>query len=320
MSVQSLETPLGTKTTIDQTSCNLDASCLDGDCPSFMTVAVDPDAPPAATPEADHEAPLGAPVAIVNTDTVDIRLAGVGGTGVVTVAQILATAAMFDGYEVRGLDQTGISQKAGPVVSDIRLSRSTELTSSLISEGGADVILAFDLLVGASEDVLHVGDPGRTVLVASSTETPTGSMVGHPSRQLPDLTELLDRAAGVTRTQDNKVVDAGGACRDMFGDTSSANVYLLGVAVQTGAIPIEPASVERAIELNGVAVERNTAAFTAGRAAVNCQTVVSTGPGSHSGSVQVLVDELPEALANRVTVLDAATGLGPLLGLSLIHI
>ena len=315
LSVQSLETPLGTKTTIDQTSCNLDASCLDGDCPSFMTVAVDPDAPPAATPEPDQEAPLGAPVAIVNTDTVDIRLAGVGGTGVVTVAQILATAAMFDGYEVRGLDQTGISQKAGPVVSDIRLSRSKELTSSLISEGSADAILAFDLLVGASEDVLHVGDPDRTVLVASSTETPTGSMVGHPSRQLPDLTELLDRAAGVTRTQDNKVVDAGQACTDMFGDTSSANVYLLGVAVQTGAIPIEPASVERAIELNGVAVERNTAAFTAGRSAVNSLAGASTGPGSRSGSVQVLVDELPEALATRVTALDAATALGPLLGI-----
>ncbi|MDG2428323.1 MAG: indolepyruvate ferredoxin oxidoreductase family protein [Acidimicrobiales bacterium] len=309
LSVQSLATPLGTKTTIDQTSCNLDASCLDGDCPSFMTVAVDPDAPEPEVSGPHTETELKTPVAISNTDIVDIRLAGVGGTGVVTVAQILATAAMFDGYEVRGLDQTGISQKAGPVISDVRLARGSELTSSLISEAGADVILAFDLLVGASDDVLHVGHPERTVLIASSTETPTGSMVGRHDHQLPSLKELLDRAAPVTQTTHNKVVDAGAACFELFGDTSAANVYLLGVAIQAGVIPIAPVSIERAIELNGVAVERNLAAFTAGRAAADSPSDTSTGPGT----VSVIVDELPTALADRVTSLDAQTQLGPLL-------
>ncbi len=318
LSVQPVETALGVKTTIDQSSCNFDASCLEGDCPSFMTVAVDPDDP--TTTEAltgSGNSDLIAPVVIVDPEQVDIRLAGIGGTGVVTVAQILATAAMIDGYDVRGLDQTGLSQKAGPVISDLRLSRNGPRASNLVGEAGADVILAFDLLVGASAKTMHAAGVEQTVMVASTSETPTGSMVGHPEKDLPTVEELVGRADSRTRSGLNRFVDASAISRSLFGDATPANVLLLGVAVQAGAIPVEPTSVERAIGLNGVAVDRNRAAFRAGRRWAMDPSAFDSAddPDGRMSSTTMDVPELPADLRTRVEVLDGRTGLGPLIGL-----
>jgi len=318
LSVQPVETDLGVKTTIDQSSCNLDASCLEGDCPSFMTVAVDPDDPATAeVPGSYRSGGLVAPVAIGDTGQVDIRLAGIGGTGVVTVAQILATAAMIDGFDVRGLDQTGLSQKAGPVISDLRLSRNGPRASNLVGEAGADVILAFDLLVGASAKTMHAAGVEQTVMVASTSETPTGSMVGHPEKDLPTVEELVGRADSRTRSGLNRFVDASAISRSLFGDAAPANVLLLGVAVQAGAIPVDPASVERAIGLNGVAVDRNRAAFRAGRRWAMDPSAFDSAddPDGRTSSTTMDVPELPADLRTRVEVLDGRTGLGPLIGL-----
>jgi indolepyruvate ferredoxin oxidoreductase len=318
LSVQPVETDLGVKTTIDQSSCNLDASCLEGDCPSFMTVAVDPDDPATAkAPGSYGSGDLVAPVAIVDTGQVDIRLAGIGGTGVVTVAQILATAAMIDGYDVRGLDQTGLSQKAGPVISDLRLSRNGPRASNLVGEAGADVILAFDLLVGASAKTMHAAGVEQTVMVASTSETPTGSMVGHPEKDLPTVEELVGRADSRTHSGLNRFVDASAISHSLFGDAAPANVLLLGVAVQAGAIPVDPASVERAIGLNGVAVDRNRAAFRAGRRWAMDPSAFDSAddPDGRMSSTTMDVPELPADLRTRVEVLDGRTGLGPLIGL-----
>jgi indolepyruvate ferredoxin oxidoreductase len=318
LSVQPVETDLGVKTTIDQSSCNLDASCLEGDCPSFMTVAVDPDTPATTEPPTGSGNPdLVAPVVIVDADQVDIRLAGIGGTGVVTVAQILATAAMIDGFDVRGLDQTGLSQKAGPVISDLRLSRNGPRASNLVGEAGADVILAFDLLVGASAKTMHAAGVEQTVMVASTSETPTGSMVGHPEKDLPTVEELVGRADSRTRSGLNRFVDASAISRSLFGDAAPANVLLLGVAIQAGAIPVDPTSVERAIGLNGVAVDRNRAAFRAGRRWAMDPSAFDSAddPDGRTSSTTMDVPELPTDLRTRVEVLDGRTGLGPLIGL-----
>ena len=318
LSVQPVETALGVKTTIDQSSCNFDASCLEGDCPSFMTVAVDPDTSATTEPPTGSGNPeLVDPVVIVDADQVDIRLAGIGGTGVVTVAQILATAAMIDGYDVRGLDQTGLSQKAGPVISDLRLSRSGPRASNLVSEAGADVILAFDLLVGANARTMHAAGVKRTIMVGSTSETPTGSMVGHPEKGLPIIKELIDRVNSVTRSAANRFVDASGVSRSMFGDSAFANVLLLGVAVQAGAIPVDTDSVERAIGLNGVAVNRNRAAFQAGRRWAMDPSAFDPGDDTADATsfTTMEVPELPADLRARVEVLDGRTGLGPLVGL-----
>jgi indolepyruvate ferredoxin oxidoreductase len=335
LSVQPIDTPLGRKTTIDQSTCNLDYSCLQGDCPSFMTIdlAERPGAAAAgeggprsgkllaALPFARRRAGEGGPrtdlpepTLVVPADRVAIRFTGIGGTGVVTVSQILGTAALLDGWEVRGLDQTGLSQKAGPVVSDLRLTRDGPPPSNLLGAGEADVIIAFDALVAASDKFLQAASSQRTVVVASTTQTPTGSMVGHPELGYPSDEVLRSRLEARSRSELNRWVDAGRLTRGLLGDSAAANIFLLGVAVQAGCVPVDPADIEEAIDLNGVAVEANLAAFRWGRQWVVDPTGVEALAGQNpSARVEVVVPDLPRALARRVDELGERTGLGDLL-------
>lgn len=267
LSVQPTETPYGRKTKIDQTTCNFDFSCLEGDCPAFATVTVDESAGRAQSvptpPSADD---LPAPQPIVDPDRFTIRLSGIGGTGVVTVSQILGTAALLDGLHVRGLDQTGLSQKAGPVTSDVRISRDEPTASNHANAAGVDCMLAFDLLAAASDSHREGAAPGRTVVVGSVEIVPTGSMVTHPNtRSAPAVDELVSRLDAVSRPDHNRYLDAQAITRGLFGSATSANILTMGAAVQAGAIPIDPAGIEQAIRLNGVAVDQNVAAFRFGR-------------------------------------------------------
>ena len=271
LSLQPTDTPYGRKTSIDQDSCNFDMSCIEGDCPAFMTVFATGRAgspfPRRGTVSPDHPLPtLTAPMRDCT-----IRLSGIGGTGVVTVSQILGTAAMLQGYHVRGLDQTGLSQKAGPVVSDVRLSLDTPCASNMATAGAVDVMIAFDQLGASSDTNLHTMDPRRTVVVADTATVPTGSMVLHPERPYPvdAVTDRLDASS-----RDHLRVAARHLVRRLLGDDSTANVFLLGVAVQAGHVPVSADHLERAIELNGVAVAKNLAAFRWGRAWVADEAAV----------------------------------------------
>ncbi len=289
LSVQPVDTFFGRKTRIDQTSCNLDYSCLDGDCPSFMTVnepgplsiaarkmlaplrrtrtpAASDGSGDAVRPEPPDELPD--PVPLVGPDEVSVRMCGIGGTGVVTVNQVLGTAAMFDGFEVRGLDQIGLSQKAGTVVGDLRLRRIGGPATARLGSGQADVIVAFDLLVAASAAGLDVADPNRTMVVGSTSPTPTGAMVADPGIDMPATQDLLDRVAAVTVEGSRHWADVASLVTALCGSAVSANVFVVGMAVQAGALPITPASVESAVELNGVAVAQNIVAFRWGRAMI----------------------------------------------------
>ncbi|MEL7157908.1 MAG: indolepyruvate ferredoxin oxidoreductase family protein [Actinomycetota bacterium] len=263
LSVQPFETDLGRKTRIDQASCNLDLSCLEGDCPAFMTVTVDGDGnahgpiPRRRPPTAPPPTPLDPAAA----DRWTVRLTGIGGTGVVTVAQILGTAAMFDGWEVHGLDQTGLSQKAGPVVSDLVLTRSGAPASNVIGRGGTDTLLALDPLVAGSDAVIGALGP-HTVVIGSSSEVPTGAMVTDPSRPAPPL-EAVEARLGIDG--EAAWVDALGVAEALVGEAATANVLVLGAALQRGSLPVSVEAVEQAIELNGVAVDANRAALTWGR-------------------------------------------------------
>lgn len=294
LSVQTFETPLGTKTTIHQASCNLDFSCIEGDCPAFMEVQagnladVAPEQPP----------PLPDPPVGQVTGTVPLRLAGIGGTGVVTAAQILATAAMFDGWKVAGLDQTGLSQKAGPVVSDLILA-DREVTTNLVGRGEAAALVAFDGLVAASDPVIDCCDPGRTRVVLSTERVPTGAMIGHPELVFP---EGEIRARLVAASRELHSVDAAALAEAVTGTSSSANIVVLGMAVQTGVIPVRPESVQRAIELNGVAVDANLAAFGWGRAAAANQEAVDQVLERHrlQTGVSITVPVLDDRLGRRI--------------------
>lgn len=305
LSVQPLDTPLGRRTRIDQDSCNLDFSCIEGDCPSFMEVEVDgPGTPPggAAPPPAGEGVPwdLPHPVPPDAGDVVRVRLAGIGGTGVVTTAQMLGTAAMLDGWRVQGLDQTGLSQKAGPVVSDVVLTRGDAASTNLIGDGQTTTLLALDGLVGASDPVLQACDPATTWVVLSTSRTPTGRMVSEPTTAYPGDDVVAARLGAVSR--DVLAGDAGRMARLLLGDAAYANVLVLGAALQAGALPVSLTTLRRAVELNGVAVEANLRALDWGRAwAADPVRVEQTVASRRVAAGEMLsVPPLPDALRRRV--------------------
>lgn len=274
LSVQPVDTEFGRKTRIDQTSCNTDYSCLDGDCPSFVTVEVNPaharsnqgSAKKSRTPKAPKPPRLPDVAAEPITNTHNVFLAGIGGTGIVTVNQVLATAALRAGYDVESLDQTGLSQKAGPVVSHLRFAAGTLDPANRLTPGTADCIVAFDLLTATDTKNLEYGDAGRTVSVASTSKTPTGDMVYDKSVAYPETSYLLHRLGHVSHQVHS--FDALAAAQSLFGNTAAANFLLIGAAYQAGALRLPAESIEEAIEINGVAVQANVTAFRWGRLAV----------------------------------------------------
>ena len=303
LSVQPIDTPYGRKTAIHQTSCNFDFSCMQGDCPAFATVTVDPDAKGATrtAPTPPSPADLPDPVSVVDPDNFTVRLSGIGGTGVVTVSQIIGTAAMLDELHVRGLDQTGLSQKAGPVTSDVRIARHAPAASNHANEAGVDCYLVFDMLAGSSDAHREGARAGSTVVVGSVDIVPTGEMVAKPgSTAYPEQTLLRQRLDDVSRPDTNRYLNAAALTRGLFGATTTANILMMGVAVQIGALPITPAAVERAIELNGVAVTANTAAFRFGRQWAVTPDAVEAAAGLTAPRIETL-DQLIDRLAADLT-------------------
>ncbi len=308
LSVQPVETEFGRKTRIDQSSCNLDFSCLNGDCPSFATIV--PAKSRLRSKARNKVAKRSAPVAptsmrtpdvIVATDELIIRMPGIGGTGVVTVSQIIGTAAMLQGFHVRGLDQTGLSQKAGPVVSDLALSTHEQLGSNKAAAGEVDVMLAFDMLGAASDAQLKGAAAGRTIVIGSASATPTGTMVLHPDLAYPHRSEMEKRLDANSRPELNRYAPASELTTGIFGDSATANVFLVGVALQAGTLPISVENMEHAIELNGVAVERNLAALRWGRQWVLDPDAVVAAAGITSRDIAAddAVDADPIAMRAR---------------------
>jgi indolepyruvate ferredoxin oxidoreductase len=264
LSVQPVETELGRKTRIDQTSCNTDYSCLLGDCPSFLTVQVATSAKKPARRSVPEAPEVMEPVLALSAG---IFLAGIGGTGIVTVNQLLATAGLrssLDTTGLSGLDQVGLSQKAGPVTSHLRVGDLGP--ANRVGHGTADVLLAFDALVAADPKNLAVCSSDFTIAVVSTSETPTGTQVADAS------TPKTDVAGQIRKIRDSVVkvfeMDALAASEALFGSTAPANLLLVGAAYQLGTFPFPAEAIEEAIELNGVAVAANVAAFRWGRVAV----------------------------------------------------
>jgi len=286
LSVQPFDTPFGRKTAIDQDSCNIDLSCLEGDCPAFVTVTRPKRArrraggrnAPGAAPT-----PIPAPPESAVTD-VNIRITGIGGTGVVTTGQLIGTAAMLDEADVQGLDQIGLSQKAGPVVSDLRITWGGRSGSNRLGDRQADLLLAFDLLVAASAAGLDVADATRTAVVGSLDVVPPGAKTAHPEIDMPDAEELLERVRAETRGDAQFWAGAADLAQTLVGDSVGANVFVVGMAVQAGLLPVAPEALETAIELNGVAVEMNTAAFRWGRWWVADQPMVAAAAAGRTAS------------------------------------
>jgi indolepyruvate ferredoxin oxidoreductase len=277
LSVHPVETEFGRKTQIHQSSCNKDYSCLKGDCPSFLTVVplADPRKKERRVFKVDRTLPE--PEAKVPAEA-NVFMMGIGGTGVVTVNQILGTAALLDGKLVRGLDQTGLSQKGGPVVSHLKILDRATQASSKIAAGSADCYLGFDILVATSTQNLDHARPERTIAIVSTSQVPTGAMVTSTAVEFPEANGLITSINRVTRKDENVFLDALGLAETLFDDHMAANMIVLGAAWQAGALPVSEAAIEEAIVLNGVSVQMNSQAFRVGRL-----LVADPGVGAHGG-------------------------------------
>jgi indolepyruvate ferredoxin oxidoreductase len=286
LSVQPIETEFGRKTQIHQSSCNKDYSCLLGDCPSFLTVEPVGPAPKREKRLTPLDVELPEPALKVPSDGFALHMMGIGGTGVVTMNQILGTAALLDGKHVRGLDQTGLSQKGGPVVSDLKISARPLESSNKVSAGGADLYLGFDLLVATDPVNLDKAESGRTVAIVSTSQIPTGQMVVDTGVHFPELSSMLMSIDRVTRKDPNVYLDAQAMAEALFDDHMATNPILLGAAYQAGALPISAASIERAMRLNGVAIEMNLLAFRWGRMAVVDRKHVEAAVKQASGTLE----------------------------------
>jgi indolepyruvate ferredoxin oxidoreductase len=205
-----------------------------------------------------------------------MRITGVGGTGVVTIAQILGTAFAADGRQVRSLDQTGLAQKGGAVVSDLSVSTTPADRSAKLGHGECDLYLGCDSLVATDGTQLRAASKDRTVAVVSTTEVPTGQMVTDVSQRFPSPGRVT--AAIEERVRSARFLDASALAKDLFGDEQYANMILVGTAYQAGALPVSAEAIEHAIRLNGVAADANIRAFRAGRTVHDAPVPDATGP------------------------------------------
>ena len=296
LSLEPLDTEYGRKTKIDQASCNLDRSCVKGDCPAFVTVV--PSKQPRKRLDTSSLDSLPEPKLLVPSDGMTIRMPGIGGTGVVTVSQMLLAAAKIAGVSATSIDQTGLSQKAGPVVSTITIGNPNPAQVHLL--------LGFDLLTSVTAYNVEGLDPAWSHVVASSHITPTGRMIGKVASANLDTTpyrnELNSRSAAATNLYPNAARLAIG----LLGSGVTANTLMLGVAYQAGLIPISATAIEQAIELNGTAVDANRSAFRWGRRWVIDPTGVDAlaagateAPADRSGLEDLGDDALVELVAKR---------------------
>lgn len=272
ISVKPLETELGRKREIDQSSCNKDYSCVEGFCPSFVSLYganIRKPEQKLVEVEAERLARLPHPkIPVLNADQpISILVAGVGGTGVLTISALLGMAAHVDGITATVLDNTGAAQKNGAVTSHIRLSpRDSQLVANRIPTAGTNVLLACDMMVATARENVVTYDKGKTFGVVNSSVQPMGAYVLNPDIdfQLPLMESTLKRALGQEHLA---FIDGSGIATALLGDSIGSNVFMMGYAWQKGLIPISGEAIERAIEMNGVAVAANKRAFGLGRLA-----------------------------------------------------
>ncbi len=308
VAIEPVETEFGRKRRINQSSCNKDFSCVDGFCPSFVTVqgarlrrpgakALAPDAfestlPPARAPV------LESPYSVLVT--------GIGGTGVVTVGQILGMAAYLEGKGATVLDMAGLAQKNGAVISFVRIAPTqAALHAPRVSVASADAVIGCDLVVTAGHETLSRVASGRTRIVADLARTPTADFTRDPDWAFPldRMKSAIDAAAGERMAS---FVDATRLATALMGDAIAANMFMLGYAYQQGLVPVSASAIERAIELNAVAVQMNQRAFAWGRRAAIDPGAVEAAAGPPRDVVPVsrlLSSSLDEAIARRVDFL-----------------
>jgi indolepyruvate ferredoxin oxidoreductase len=268
LSVEPKETPFGRKRKINLSTCNKDFSCLNGFCPSFVTIEGGKRRAKAASDidPLTRTATLPLPAPAMLDRPYDLLVTGVGGTGVITVGALIAMAAHLEGRGVSVLDFTGFAQKFGPVLSYLRLAATPdELHQVRIDQGSADALIGCDLVVSSSAKASGAYRDGTRAAV-NTAEMPTGDVVRFRDADLAGKARLA-AIARVVGADHLATIDANALAEELLGDSVYANMLMLGFAWQEGLVPVSLAAIERAIELNGVAVISNKRAFAWGRIA-----------------------------------------------------
>ncbi len=286
VSIEPVQTEFGRKRAINQSSCNKDFSCVNGFCPSFVTVhggrvrrASAGATAASGVSAASGASGAGARRALALPDVTlaeptlpevarpwSLLVTGIGGTGVVTIGQLLGMAAHLEGRQVTVLDMAGLAQKNGAVMSFVRFAQAGEaLYAPRIGIAGADAVLGCDLVVTAGREAL-ARMSGATRVVTNVAGTPTADFTRNPDWKFP-VDGMQSAIVDAVGAQHAEFVDATRLATALLGDAIASNLFLLGYAWQRGLVPLSGAAIDRAIELNGVALEQNRAAFAWGRAA-----------------------------------------------------
>ena len=302
LSVVPKETPFGRKRQIDQSTCNKDFSCVNGFCPSFITV----EGGKRSTAKSGHgtaDFPAGklnalaAPALPDLRDGYDLLVTGVGGTGVVTVSAVIAMAAHLEGKGASVLDFAGFAQKFGPVLSYIRLAQSPGLLNQVrIDKEQADALIGCDLVVSSSPKASSTYRAGHTRVVLNTAEMSTADFVRHRDANLK-ASERVDAIERVVDRRNLSTVAANELASRLLGNTIYANVLTLGFAWQKGLVPVSLDALQRALELNGVDVPKNKEAFGWGRIAAADASYVAANVDGASGTFSQ--DESVDAVIKR---------------------
>ncbi len=308
VSLLPVDTDFGPKTRIHQSSCNADYTCTWGDCPSFVSVEIErdsglrrpplPNLPAVDLPEPERKVTVGRGYRIL--------MPGIGGTGVVTINALLATAAHMDGLQAITLDQTGVAQKGGAVVAHLTLSETSIVSSQRIPHGQADLLLGFDLVGAAFPKNLDCCDAERTTAVVNSKEILTGEAIRKGLTVLSPDGGYLQSVRSGTRSDACQFVEASRYAEQLFGGHIYGNMFLLGVAYQRGLLPLSLAALHQAIRLNGVAVARNLEVFAWGRQYVCDPAAVERHTPSRATKPEL--QSLEELLGDRENELTAYQG------------
>ncbi len=267
VAVGAVETEFGRKRQIDQSSCNKDFSCINGFCPSFVTVHGGVLKKGRGSSDGISYPPLPEPELPTLNGSYGVIVTGVGGTGVVTVGAVLGMAAHMEGKGTAIIDMAGLAQKGGEVASHLRIAPSPkDIKSIRIAASGADLILGCDMVTASTQKVLGSIEIGRTKVVLNTHEKLSGEFTHNIDFSFPTLRiiKALEKAAGQGATS---VVDAQKMAVALVGDAIGANMFMLGFAWQNGGLPVSRQAITRAIELNGAQIPMNQAAFEWGRVA-----------------------------------------------------
>ena len=266
VSIEPVETMFGRKRMINQSTCNKDYSCVKGFCPSFVEVTGSHRKRHTLTPEKLGEdfSNTPDPTPAPTPDQYNILVTGIGGTGVLTIGALLGMAAHLESKQSLVSDMTGLAQKGGAVLSHIRIGNNPDsLHSSRIMAGSADLVLGCDKVVAASPESIDILNTERTVGVINDHMAPIADFVHHPNMRF--YQQRITQAITENTKPGARFVPASEIVDKTVGDTIATNIFMLGYAFQLGHIPLRCASIEAAIELNGVAIDQNKRAFNWGR-------------------------------------------------------